>query len=130
MIRVLFLLFALAAPVAAQERFTLAEVCPGYTVAPLADRVEIRCPGQPSPWLTIIECRNAVAEAPRPRRLYVDLSLEEENNLHGWVNYYRAHPELAALPTKIVLTERTAARLAQVSAQFVGNQNLVIRCGP
>lgn len=49
-------------------------------------------------------------------RLYVDLTQGEEDDIHGWVNYFTEHP--AELPFRLVLKERSHARLEQIAAQF------------
>lgn len=51
-------------------------------------------------------------------KLTIDLSPQEEADIAGWVNFYRAHPETADYPTRLVLSERTRARLDQIAAQF------------
>ncbi len=51
-------------------------------------------------------------------KLTIDLSPAEESDIHGWVNYYRMHPEEAGEPYRIVLKERTRARFEQIEAQF------------
>ena len=51
-------------------------------------------------------------------RLYIDLTADEEADIHGWVNHYAANP--GELPTRLVLKERSQARLQQIAAQFGG----------
>lgn len=51
-------------------------------------------------------------------RLFVDLSAQEESDLHGWVNMGLADPSFADHPYRIVLSERTRARFEQIAAQF------------
>jgi len=66
------------------------------------------------------------------RRIYVDLTDEEDGNVAGWVNRLRQHPEWVgktsgdpnAYPpdwqTKIVLVDQSRARFEQIDAQFGG----------
>lgn len=53
-------------------------------------------------------------------KLTITLSDTERDNIHGWVNYYAepAHAAERDNPTRIVLEERTRARLDEITAQF------------
>lgn len=63
----------------------------------------------------------------------LDLNQNEYNDVWGWVNYYRAHPQFIGVPdgewhdgnpdyqTKIVLSDSTRARFDQLNAQFPGS---------
>ena len=51
-------------------------------------------------------------------RLYIDLTPQEESDIHGWVNKGLAEPEFANYPWRIVLAERSRARFDQIAAQF------------
>lgn len=65
-------------------------------------------------------------------RITLDLTQSEYNDVWGWVNYYRAHPQYVGVPTgdwnngaptyqsAIVLSDTTKARFDQLSAQFPG----------
>jgi len=50
------------------------------------------------------------------RNLHITLSDQEDANIYGWVNYYIAHPN--EVPTRLVLEERTQARLNEIAAQY------------
>lgn len=61
------------------------------------------------------------------KRLFIDLTPQEEADIAGWVNFLRANPQYigttqaSGLPhwqTKIVLADQSRARFDQISAQF------------
>lgn len=53
-------------------------------------------------------------------KLTVELTAQEQAAIHGWVNYYREHPEKVGTPNqwRLVLDSRSQARFAEIEAHF------------
>lgn len=48
--------------------------------------------------------------------LLITLNAKEEGDIGGWVNFYKANPSAAVM--RLVLDDRTPARVAQITKQF------------
>ena len=127
MIATIVIPLLLASSAALAEPLTFSDVCPGYNVVIGIQEIRVMCPNRPLPFLTLKGCGNASVEQVRPRRLWVDLTAPEDADIAGWVEYYRANPS-ASPQYRIVLSDRSLARRAQITEQYTSDGNLRINC--